>query len=165
VEILFFRGKGLINSLVRWQTNSHFAHVAIRPYSNPRDLQRNMIVEALPKYGVRRRVLLPTEEYFTAGFAGQPVFATETGKYVVFNPDAAADFLDKQIGKKYDYQGVLRFVTREKSHYPERWFCSELAFAYLRAGGVKCLNMDEAWRVSPGMLALSPYLQTPWRVM
>ncbi len=166
MELLFFRGKGLINSLVRWQTNSHFAHVAIRPYSDPRDPRRNTIIEALPKHGVWRRELLPTDEYFTSRFkALQPVFAEEHGRYVQFDLDTANGFLEQQIGKKYDYQGVLRFVTREKSHHPEKWFCSELAFAYFIWGGVKMLNMDEAWRVSPGMLSLSPYLETPWRVI
>jgi hypothetical protein len=89
MKLLFFHGKGLINSLVRWQTNSHFAHVAIQPdgWSD--------IFEAVPKHGVRRRRLQPGEEYWESSFANVSV-NTRSGRSLTFQSDFAYDFLQQQ---------------------------------------------------------------------
>jgi uncharacterized protein YycO len=73
--------------------------------------------------------------------------------------DAAREFLVKQVGRKYDYLGVLGFVFRAPSlHRRKKWFCSELvaeAYAY----AAYPLLRSPSYKVYPGMLAASPMLR------
>lgn len=63
---------------------------------------------------------------------------------------AALAFARSQIGKGYDYAGVLcfSFAARWQDHH--RWFCSELTTAALVHAGI--IAAPKAWRVSPGAL-------------
>src|SRR6185312_12227496 len=47
-------------------------------------------------------------------------------------------FLESQLGKKYDWLGVVRFVSRTqlRPDAKEKWFCSELATAALAYVGI-----------------------------
>ena len=66
-------------------------------------------------------------------------------------------FLSEQIGKKYDYKGILGFLLRKKNmHNPDAWFCSELVFAFLRKCGRFVLNEVEPYQVNPQMLPMCP---------
>jgi hypothetical protein len=81
-------------------------------------------------------------------------------------------FHASQLGKKYDYRGVLRFISRRSvmaagsapapgaDPYPDvdRWFCSQIvaqAFNYAR----EPLLRAPSYRVSPTMLTYSPLLK------
>jgi uncharacterized protein YycO len=67
-------------------------------------------------------------------------------------------FAERQLGKKYDYAMVVRFITKQKQSKASigKWFCSELVFAVLKKAGIKLLNC-QAWEVSPVHLAKSPF--------
>ena len=68
-------------------------------------------------------------------------------------------FLTEQIGKGYDYKGILGFILRKKSlHNPYDWFCSELVFAFLLKCGRFLLHGIKPYQVSPQMLPLCPDL-------
>jgi uncharacterized protein YycO len=147
VYIKLYRGTGLINSLIRWQTRSHYAHAAIQIDEH--------IYEALPFKGVIRR------------FTRSADMAADT--FLVAYPDSlytdrltnrVRSFLEEQVGKGYDFAGVVRFVTREKAKDDDTWFCSELVYEALRQAGMKLLRCDESWKVSPGLLALAPSLHS-----
>lgn len=73
---------------------------------------------------------------------------------------AARDFAFAQIGKRYDYTMVARFVTRrqESRKSSGKWFCSELVFASVCKAGLDLFRATEPWEVSPGLLARSPFL-------
>lgn len=75
--------------------------------------------------------------------------------------DGIREFLINQIGKRYDYLGLLHFVTRrpEYAHDQDRWFCSELVFAAFAAVGKPLLCRIPAYKVYPGMLIYSPLLK------
>jgi uncharacterized protein YycO len=68
-------------------------------------------------------------------------------------------FMISQLGKKYDWLGILGFVFRAKSlHRRTKWFCSELvAEAY--ASAAHPLVRAPSFKVYPGMLAASPLLK------
>ena len=68
----------------------------------------------------------------------------------------AYNFCVSQIGKKYDYWGIVHFITRHSGDDESRWFCSELVFEAYRLAGVDLLLRIEAHQVYPGMLAISP---------
>ena len=66
-------------------------------------------------------------------------------------------FLSDQLGKGYDYKGILGFLLRKKSmHNPNDWFCSELVFAFLQKCGRFVLNEVEPYQVNPQMLPMCP---------
>jgi uncharacterized protein YycO len=139
--ILLYRGTGLINSLIRWQTRSHYAHAAVM-------LDGVSVIESTPSKGVVAR----------SGEA-RDLAADRFWVKAPFNAEEGRRFLFRQCQKKYDYAGVVRFVTREKAQDDDTWFCSELVYAAFQKAGIKLLNVDEAWKVSPALLAMSPYLR------
>jgi uncharacterized protein YycO len=49
---------------------------------------------------------------------------------------AADEWLTRQIGKRYDLTGALGFLAWRDWSTDESWYCSELAAAWLQAGGL-----------------------------
>lgn len=139
--ILLFRGRGLISRLIRWQTRSVYSHAAIMT-------RAGTIIEAWHRGGVREKNL---SDYRDIDFFVVPDMSPEQW-------DRAIAFARGQLGKRYDYLGVIRFVTRRRHLSSRRMFCSELVFAALAAAGVGLLKRIPAPKVSPAMLALSPLL-------
>lgn len=68
--------------------------------------------------------------------------------------DAALTFGRGQHGKKYDYAGALALPLLKSDDWGDesRWWCSELVFAMLMAGGRTLLDPDEMHRVTPNDL-------------
>ncbi len=138
--ILLFRGKGFISAAIRFQTWGDYAHAALLvPGGN--------IIEAMQFAGVRIREL--TDEDM-AGADLYDVPCCSPKQWI-----DAADFAHDQIGKKYDYLGVMRFLDRRPGLDRDSWFCSELVFAALWNQGVQLLHKP-AWKVNPTNLAESP---------
>lgn len=63
---------------------------------------------------------------------------------------AALAFARAQVGKGYDYAGLLCFSFAPRWQDHRRWFCSELTTAALVHAGI--IAAPKAWRVSPGDL-------------
>ena len=142
-KILLFRGQGWISRAIRWQTNGDYSHAAIQ-------LPDGQIIEAWHKpSGVRIRPRMTNwnnvEAYEVEGMTSDQW-------------DDAVDFLRDQLGKRYDFGGVARFLTRWRKDQDERWFCSELVFAAMKAAGVDLLDRVKASQVSPVVLSFSPLL-------
>lgn len=135
-----------MSALIRWQTRSKYAHAAILV-----DEENDMIIESWPGKGVQLKQITDWRGVDTFEVIGQ----------LAFNEADAHQFLKVQIGKKYDYLGVLQFLTREKpgGRWDKEWFCSELVYAALFYAGGALFQTTDPWRIYPGLLALSPYLQ------
>lgn len=146
LRVCLHHGDSWVARAIRWQTRSHWNHASL--------LVGDVLYEALEGRGVINvrplREVQAREEVKT--FAVPHLTDEGAAKVVAF--------LERQIGKPYDLSMVARFVTRQQADRKEsgRWFCSELAFAALREGGVSLLCRVEPWAVSPGMLAYSPRL-------
>src|SRR5258705_13928546 len=124
MQILLHHGTGRINALIRWQTRSHYAHASVLLHDDD-----NVIVQSLPGKGVHVTRLSPHD------WRGVDRFHISTS--VPFE-GITGQFLFNQVGKKYDYASIFRFLTREKSPSNlRRWFCSELVFAAFTAGGLR----------------------------
>lgn len=142
-KILLFKGRGMVSRLIRWQTNGQYSHAAIqRPDGR--------IIEAWHKPPrVRLRSRLSDWRDVEA--------------YSVHMPDGgwekAISWAERQIGKKYDFGGVARFVTRWRKKQDDKWFCSELVFQAVREGGVDLLDRVSPSQVSPTVLSFSPLLE------
>lgn len=140
-RLLLFRGRGIISWLIRWQTRSCYSHAALM-------LPDGSVIEAWQGAGVRRTWLRDWTE----------VDVFDIHEMTTEQWQAAIAFARCQIGKPYDYRGVLRFLSRRRKALDDRWFCSELVYKSLESAGVRLLRDVEAGEVSPGMLARSPLL-------
>jgi len=60
------------------------------------------------------------------------------------------DFLEKQVGKKYDILGIVGFIWVFTKPRIGRWYCSELAQVILyKANGISSSEEDYTQKVSP----------------
>ena len=143
-KILLFKGRGMVSRLIRWQTNGQYSHAALQ-------LPNGRIIEAWHKPAkVRLRSRL--EDW------------SNVEAYDVEGMDAAQwsmamAWAHRQIGKKYDFGGVFRFLTRRRKDQDEKWFCSELVFQAVKEGGVDLLSRIKGAQVSPVVLSFSPLLK------
>jgi uncharacterized protein YycO len=141
-KILLFRGTGVIDALIRWQTWGKYAHAAILLPDG------KTLIESVPWYGVRMRQI--------TDFDRIDVF--DVPSYSKEQIDKAVDFARTQIGKKYAYLDIIRFIIRTKGNEQNSWFCSELVFAAFQKAGIDLLARIPAWKVSPQGLSTSPLM-------
>ena len=143
MRILAYKGVSLISKAIRWQTRSPFSHIAV-------ELDDKTVVEAWHKGGV----------VHTSSFRAVHTPGTEVVAFNIIQPYNAYEverFLLDQVGKKYDFQSVFRFVSRRKAPANDKWFCSELAEAAFIEGGLRLLNGLPSEH-SPRDTVMSPYL-------
>ena len=149
-RIWMFRGRGLVPTLIRVQSRGRWNHAAIElggDVYEAREWRRVMVRPA--------RVVL-----------GDAI--EKRGDVMAFGLELTEGQLEEmriwlrdQIGKRYDWSSVFRFVTRRQARRKsaEVWFCSELAFAACKTVGIDLLARTEPWEVSPALLARSPLLK------
>jgi uncharacterized protein YycO len=142
ISILLFKGKGLISSLVRWQTRSEYAHAAILFPDGV------TLVESWPFVGVRIKKI--------TDWSNITVFDIPSANSLQL--DGALKFAISQAGKKYAWLDIMRFITRTKGDQQDSWFCSELVFASFQKAGINLLERIKANAVSPELLSVSPLL-------
>jgi uncharacterized protein YycO len=140
--ILLFHGRGLISTLIRWQSRGDYSHAALL-------MPDGQIVESWQGAGVRVKTLGDWE-----GIHRYTIPGMTSDQW-----DDAIAYALAQVGSGYDYLGVLRFITRHPSPANDRWFCSELVYTALRHAGVDLFQRIEPWAVSPGLLAISPRME------
>lgn len=137
MRLLFCRGHGFMAALIRWQTWGRYSHVAIEI--------AGWVYEAVPFKGVRKT---PAAKF---NWDHVDIFVADG-----YHEEYTLAFLESQLGKPYDYLGVMRFLPRWKEGiFSERWFCSELF--YIAVPGL--LERVPAVKVSPSMLSYSPRLR------
>lgn len=132
-----------MSTLIRWQSRGVYSHAAFL-------MRSGLIVESWQGAGVRIKDLSDWQDIDAFTIPGMTPAQWD---------DAIAFALD-QLGKGYDYLGVLRFVSRQRGSADlDRWFCSELVFAALQSVGVSPFARIEPWAVAPSLLAISPLLE------
>ena len=80
-------------------------------------------------------------------------------RFEIDAPDSVLDFAKSQVGKPYDWAGVIGWMVRNRNwEEDDKWFCSELAaFSFMKAG-FPLLN-EVAYRITPRDLLISPLLK------
>lgn len=141
--VLYSNQKSIISKLIRWQTRGQYSHAALLTSDGS-------IIESMEGIGVRSRSSI------TEGAEGDSydVFTVQTTE----NQDKIIEmFAGHQIGKKYDYLGILRFLTREPNYNQKnRYFCSELVFDAFGYAGIDLFKDMQGWEVSPALLSHTP---------
>lgn len=145
ITVALFRGHKLVSKLIQWQTRSEYSHAAVV-------LPSGEVIESREGKGVQ---ILKELDYSKEEIELYDVEVSDTQAVEI------EAFLRDQIGKKYDWTMVARFITRrqESRSSSQRWFCSELVFAAFQQAGVNLLRAVEPWKVSPGLLAMSTLLK------
>ena len=147
---MLFRGRGVVSSLIRWQTRSAYSHAALLDVEG-------RVIEAKEGRGVIRR---PAEwVYAEAAESGVEIEAYGVRGATGIVWWEALEFAASQLGVGYDYLAIARFISRRKHRNRNRWFCSELVFASLAYGGIRLLERIDDSEVSPGLLAISPLME------
>ena len=146
--LYFFRNHSLLNNTINFFTRGKYSHVSILS-------SNGYFYEADIKYGVRK---VKKEDYLVENknslFDIKKLTASE------WQESQIIEFLEKQVGKKYDIAMVIGFVihsTRESRKSYGKWFCSELLVAGIEKGGIKLFN-TEPWKISPEILSWSTLL-------
>ena len=142
-KILLFKGRGIVSWAIRFQTRSKYSHAAIlMPNGN--------IIESWQGKGVQINQLKNWDNIDVFSVDGM---TDEQWK-------VAIDFALEQKGKKYDYSGVFRFLSRRRktANGDKKWFCSELVFHAIQHAAMYLLQRIQADEVAPGHLSLSPLL-------
>lgn len=130
VRVVFSRNHTPGSILLRAALWSPWSHCAI--------VDGDTVIEAAAFHGVRERPLLD----FMADATKADVLELPGGAAAII---AAAR---SQIGKPYDWAGVLGFGFRRRWQDDDAWFCSELvAWAFAEAGTP--LFREHAWRITP----------------
>lgn len=140
MKIIFSTGPHLGSRLLRAVLFSEWSHCGIVMESG------RTVIEASAKYGV---VETPIEKF------------TRYGEWAIQDcpvPDEAAAHAEAraQLGKGYDWLGLLGLALTREWHNPQDWFCSELVQHCKVTGGLHDLRYDK-WRVTPRDLWNLPY--------
>jgi hypothetical protein len=71
---------------------------------------------------------------------------------------AAHNFLESQLGQKYNYRDILGLFFHKRIWSPQRVICSQLMLEFMQAAGLQPLNVlaDYDAMITPETLHLSP---------
>jgi hypothetical protein len=114
VTFYFVKSHTLIGKLIRITSGGKYNHVSI--------WVRGYLYEASMKYGVTK--VRCDRDYRSSNWL----------HVWDLNEDKVVEFLDAQVGKRYDWLGVISFIWIFVQQGVEKWFCSELAMVALMKG-------------------------------
>lgn len=129
IKIIFTKSPwSVVSWIVRWALpRSRFA-LGLSSHCYILNEETDFVYEADLFEGVRYKNRLEA-------MRGTIVVATR--EFSVISKQAGFDFLNKQIGKKYDLKGSIGLGLKPERDWEEddAWFCYELAAAALKAAG------------------------------
>jgi len=144
-----YKGKSFISKLIKYWTRSEYSHV-----------EQCLNLETLKGYGAYQG--------YKVGYL-YPSYHEKGTRYDIFELECTQEQLEKfnyfkrqQEGKKYDYKGIMGFVTnKEEMNNRNKWYCSEIEIYACNYAGIRLLNWDviKMKLVSPGMFLSSPLLK------
>jgi len=151
------KGTGVFSRIIAWFSRSKYSHVSMWFMNSEHD-GAGVVLEAIEGVGVRE---VPASWYQAARTSGK----IECFAYAnPFTDDAARGLLAEmrsQVGTKYDWAGVLKFVTRRAHGHDTRWFCSEYVAHFSAEAGRPLFWNTESWDVKPSDIPRSLAL-TRW---
>lgn len=125
MKVAFYKhNKHLFNRLTSWWTKGPYSHIELVFDENTAASSSNR------DGGVRYKYIDFDPERWD-------VFELRYG----FDKVNATKFVNRNLGKKYDFMGLFGFVWGASRDNPRRYFCSELVMG--------ALGYKEPWRFSP----------------
>lgn len=137
IRLQFSTTKRAGSAVIRWFTWSDFSHVEFV-------LDDGWLLGAEPDGGVQVR----------------PPECARVGavRFRVRAPRRVLDRALSQVGRPYDWLGVLGFGVRRDWAADDSWFCSEFVAWAFQAAGSPLLRAEHVHRLTPRDLLLSPRL-------
>ena len=133
-KIHFYKWQSLLSAFIRWRTSSQHTHTSIE--------LGEWVYEALQQWVVKSK---------------NPSFYNWWIEYCTIEIDISEKqyeiwkkFLEEQVWKKYDKIWIMWIFFLDFYQNPNKWFCSELAFEFLKKIWY-INNIDNIW-------------VTPWRL-
>lgn len=133
VKVMFSRKRLPVSLLIRLVTWSSFSHCEI--------LDGNELIGADMIHGV---MVTPLDQRLRASsYVSVVDFPCE-------DPDAVIKAARSQLGKGYDFLGLLGLITHQRRwQSTENWFCSELVAWSFSAAGQPVFRDDMVARITP----------------
>lgn len=139
MNLLFINRRSPACFAIRAMTASRWSHVACEI--------DGWVYEARAKPGVQKIGVVPAiEDALEIAMAR-----------IDTNDRYAKAFLERQIGKPYDWSAVWTWFGSRDWQEPDCWFCSELVAAACAAGNRRVVYAETA-RVTPGQVWNSPVI-------
>lgn len=131
ITVVFSRRHHVGSVLLRAALWSPWSHCAL--------VDGDRVLEAAAPHGVRARTLAE--------------LCAEASRFEVRelpcpDPAAAIAWAESQLGKPYDYRGVVGIGFRRRWQDADAWFCSEFVSEAIRQGG-RALFRADAYRITP----------------
>jgi uncharacterized protein YycO len=130
MKLHFCKSNDIGGRLIRLFLFSQWNHAAIEVGGG--------VYESMARGGVR---VTPAPGY------GSRWHRAESIELAVPDEMALQAFLNRQVGKPYDWRALFALPFRKDWHEPNKWFCSELVAAALEQGG-RSLRVKSS-RVTP----------------
>jgi len=161
-DILMFKGKGTLSSIIKWKTDSEYSHAGLTAWWN----DRLMVLEAVGK-GVEARPI----SYILKHYHGSIDYFRPKESVGIKDADRAEmiTFAQEQLGKEYAKKQLVKFFfkllfngkmsKKDESGPVSRFFCSQYVSAvYQKAGFDLKINLSDKF-TSPQEIAASPLLE------
>lgn len=123
ITLIFSQSPHPISWFIRWWTDSPYSHVAIRTNDG--------VYEAL----INGFNFHPKGEWSSEARASYDIVEVD-----IPDVDKAREWLDKSVGKQYDFTGLFAYLLPFIKQTREALYCSEAARLCLRAGGLPILD-------------------------
>jgi len=161
--ILASKGISFVSKLIRkYQRNYPYTHIA---YILDLDIKDNPLVIEAWHTPMKPSIKFPFVDgggvynyRFNVNHTPGTEFSVFSVNVTIEQKNKIETFLFKQLGKKYDYKGILGFATYSELQDKDRWFCSELVFEAFKQAGIELLRNIPSYKVSPRLFLLSPFL-------
>ena len=153
-DLIAFEGSGLLSWIIQLRTKSRYSHVAMCVRLTE-GADRVFLLHAVWGLGV---VLIPASRYLS-GYRGQAEWVALKPSMIAAKPTLRADLLREallELGKPYDWRGVLSFVLPWIKQSNKAFYCSELAADLRRRHG---LGTDI--QLSPAQIVAQPENELP----
>lgn len=136
VTLRFSTTSGVFSRLIRWVTWSDYSHVDFV-------LEDGTLLGSDSNGGVKIREHDPSKK---------------SKDFVVDAPYSVVERAMTQLGKKYDWKGIVGMGLRKRIESKNKWFCSELIAWAFEQEGYPIVSTEKHWRIAPRDLLLSPLL-------
>jgi hypothetical protein len=155
IIIQMHKGNSLFSRIIQWFSRSHFSHVSFWLYDS-QDPHKGEIYEAWEGEGVRK---LLASQYQKARNEGKINLFTYKSAPSDAEKEQLRAILAAELGKDYDYRGVLKFLSRRPHNPDEAWFCSEYVAYGSRLIGKTLFERTEDWELKPSDIPRSLLLR------
>lgn len=163
IGIAQYQGIGPLSRGIRLFTRSQWSHTAIVIWPSVPYMDKFQLFEAWGFNGVVRvnGYALPT--VLSANHHPGTLVDIFTMEVIRRDGQRMLEFLNSQVGKKYDWSLIVKFLIRKPATENGRWICSELAGEAFKTAGSPLQRMHP-WKMAPEHCGISTIVKPAGQV-